>query len=188
MQNIGEEITGQYLRLCRHCEFIEYNLQTIDIQGKIDVVGINIEKRQIYFCEVATHLETGLQYTKNARPVNVDRLTHKFSKDIEYARKYFPDYELIVMLWSPIVKNAKDGSLNNQITDVEQIKQQINNKYGIKIIAIINNEYLKALNELRAIASITTEELKSPVMRYLQIEEKLKKHVEKINKKNISIN
>lgn len=179
MPNVGEEITGQYLRLCKHCEFVEYNLQTIDSQGEVDVIGINIEGRQIYFCEVATHLETGIQYTKNARPVNVERLTHKFSKDIEYAKKYFPDYELIVMLWSPIVKSARDGSKYNQMKDIEHVKQIIHEKYGINITAIINEEYQKALDELRHVALITTEELKSPIMRYLQIEEKIKRHLAK---------
>jgi hypothetical protein len=87
------------------------------------------------------------------------------------------------MLWSPIIKNSKEGSQNNQMRDVEQIKQNINNKYGTQIVAVINGEYLKALNELREIATLTTEELKSPVMRYLQIEGKLNRHIKRIESK-----
>jgi len=45
MQNIGEEIVGDWLKLCCGCEFVEYNLQTPDTQGEIDVVGINVKKK-----------------------------------------------------------------------------------------------------------------------------------------------
>ena len=38
MQNIGEEIAGEYLKVIKGCEFIEYNLHTPDVQGEIDVI------------------------------------------------------------------------------------------------------------------------------------------------------
>ncbi len=98
--NVGEEITSAYLQNIKGCEFIQRNLYTPDVQGEIDVVGIDLESRSIYVCEVALHLVTGLQYVKDSQPNNVDKLTDKFSKDIEYARKYFPDYEQHFMLWT----------------------------------------------------------------------------------------
>lgn len=183
MQNIGEEIAGQYLKYCRYCEFIDYNLQTVETQGEIDVVGINAKLKEIYLCEVATHLETGLQYTSNARPDNVERFIKKFSKDIEYAKKYFPDYRIHVMLWSPIVKRGKDNAKNDQARDVRQVLDEIEKKYGIEVEAVINQNFLDKLQELRDIAAEKTEELKSPVMRYLQIEEKLIRHIERQNRK-----
>ena len=83
MENAGEHIVGQYLQLIKKCDFVQYNLQTKTVQGEIDVVGINSEKREVYVCEVATHLETGLQYTKDNRPNNVQKLISKFKKDID---------------------------------------------------------------------------------------------------------
>jgi Holliday junction resolvase-like predicted endonuclease len=91
--NIGEEITAAYLQYIKGCEFIQKNLYTPDVQGEIDVVGIDLETRSLYVCEVAVHLVTGLQYVKNNQPNNVNKLADKFSKDIEYGRKYFPDYD-----------------------------------------------------------------------------------------------
>ena len=61
-----------------------FNLYTPVIQREIDVVGIDVNKKVIYVCEVAIHLITGLQYTKEKRPNNVNKLIEKFSKDIEY--------------------------------------------------------------------------------------------------------
>jgi hypothetical protein len=60
MQNLGEEIAGEYLKVIKGCEFIEYNLYTPDVQGKIDVVGIDVvgidvKNKKLYVCEVATH-------------------------------------------------------------------------------------------------------------------------------------
>ena len=89
MQNPGEELVGEYLKIILGCDFVEYNLYTPDIQGEIDIVGINASKKELYVCEVATHLITGLQYVKDKQPDNVDRFVKKFSKNIEYANKYF---------------------------------------------------------------------------------------------------
>ncbi len=44
MQNPGEEFVGEYLRHIRGCEFVQYNLQTTDVQGEIDVIGINMAR------------------------------------------------------------------------------------------------------------------------------------------------
>lgn len=57
-----EEICGEWLRHFCKCEFIQYNLKTPDIQGEIDVIGINLSDHIVYVCEVAIHLVTGLRY------------------------------------------------------------------------------------------------------------------------------
>jgi len=96
--NIGEEIVSAYLEYIKHCEFTQKNLNTPDVQGEIDVVGIDLEGKTIYLCEVAIHLTIGLQYVKNNKPNNIEKLVEKFSKDIEYAKKYFQDYKIHVMV------------------------------------------------------------------------------------------
>jgi hypothetical protein len=58
--NIGEEICGEWLRHVKKCEFIQYNLKTPNVQGEIDVIGLNMKNRVVYACEVAIHLITGL--------------------------------------------------------------------------------------------------------------------------------
>ncbi len=171
--NIGEEIVAAYLQYIKGCEFIQQNLYTTGVQGEIDVVGIDLESKTLYVCEVAIHLITGLQYVKNSQPNNVNKLTEKFSKDIEYANEFFPDYSKYFMLWSPIVKTSRAGAKFNQMADMEILKENINLHYGVHLELIINEAFAACLSELRKFARIETKELKSPVMRYMQVEERL---------------
>lgn len=175
--NIGEELVASYLENIKGCDFIQQNLYTPDVQGEIDVVGINLKEKKVYICEVAIHLLTGLRYVKDKRPNNVLKLTEMFSRDIEYANKYLADYERHIMLWSPIIKGSKEASKYNQEKDIAQISENIKNKYGLDIEFIVNERFLGCLKELREFARSKTEELKNPVFRLLQIEEALVKHV-----------
>jgi len=182
MNNIGEEIAGEYLRIFKECDFIQYNLYTPDIQGEIDVVGIDIKNKKVYLCEVAIHLITGLQYVKNKQPDNVDRFISKFNKSIDYAEKYFGEYDKQFMLWSPIVRNQGVTSKHNQFKDLKKVKEAIasTRKYDIELI--INHEFQECMQKLREHASNETKELKSPVLRLMQIESRLVKHLQKPNK------
>jgi len=175
--NIGEEIAGQYLKICRNCDFVEYNLYTTDVQGEIDVVGIDTKNRKVYVCEVAVHLG-GLQYNKNGKPDNYDRFIKKFEKDIAYANNRFDStYEKMYMLWSPVVRNSKEGSKYNQLVDVERVKQDLKSKHNIELQLVINKTFLDCLDELRLYVGGQTEEMKSPILRFMQIEYRLGIHV-----------
>lgn len=182
MENIGEALVGDYLKVILGCDFVEFNLYTPDVQGEIDVVGINAEKKELYICEVATHLETGLMYVnqKLKTPDNVDRFVKKFTKNIEYANKYFPEYKKRFMLWSPIVKNQKTGAKFNQTNDIEEIKRQLLEKFNVQIEVVCNHDYKKCFDELRQYALKESKELKSPVLRLLQIEQKLSRHLKRL--------
>jgi hypothetical protein len=175
--NIGEELVAAYLQHIKGCEFTQQNLYTPDVQGEIDVVGINLDQRTIYVCEVAIHLATGLLYTKGSQPNNVGKLTDKFSRDIEYAQKYFPDYSQHFMLWSPIIRRSKNGSVLNQERDIHEIGDCIRSKYGVSIEFVVNEDFQRRLVELRQYAGSKSEELKNPVLRLFQIEEALRKHL-----------
>ncbi len=175
--NVGEELVSSYLKHIKGCDFTQQNLYTPDVQGEIDVVGVNLKDKKVYVCEVAIHLLTGLRYVKDKKPNNVAKLTDKFSKDIEYANKYFPDFERHVMLWSPIIKSSKEESLYNQEKDILQIDAAIKSKYGVSIDFVVNKRFSDCLNELRVFAASKTEELKCPVLRLLQIEEALARHL-----------
>ena len=175
--NLGEEIVAAYLQYIKECEFIQQNLYTPDVQGEIDVIGINLKVQSVYVCEVAVHLTTGLRYVKNRQPNNVNKLTDKFSKDIEYANKFFVDYEKHFMLWSPIVKRPGDAAKHNQMRDIEEIKANLNEKYNVDLECVIDEVFADCLSELREYAKRQTKELKSPVLRFMQIGAYLKKHL-----------
>ena len=173
MENPGEHLVGQYLREVKKCDFIEYNLQTKFVQGEIDVVGINSSDKIVYICEVATHLETGLQYTKNNQPDNVDKLVKKFEKDIQYAKNNFKEFKHVFMFWTPIIKIPKKDTKHNQLNDINQIVSRIYKSTNVKIEVIYNQKFYECIQELRQKASITSQAMSSPIMRFLQIEEKL---------------
>ena len=148
-----------------------------EAQGEIDVVGISLKDKKVYVCEVAIHWTTGLQYVKAKRPNTINKLTEKFSRDIEYANKYFADYDKHFMLWSPVVKRRKDDSQYDQLVHLNAIDANIEGSYGVSIEFVVNERFLACINEMRAYAKTKTEDLKCPVMRLLQIEEHLSKHI-----------
>lgn len=175
--NIGEEICGEWLRNVKQCEFIQYNLRTPDVQGEVDVIGLNMKSRTVYACEVAIHLITGLQYNKGGQPDNVRRLTAKLRKDAAYVCKAFPDYTRVFMLWSPIVKNQRVGSKHNQTSHINEIARIIKSECDVQIELMVNRKFQEALQALRIVARDTTKEMDSSVMRYLQVEEFLAAHL-----------
>lgn len=180
MMNVGEQLVSSYLRYVRSCEFIQTNLYTVEAQGEIDVVGINLKEKKVYVCEVAIHLTTGLQYVKDKRPNNIQKLTDKFSRDIEYATKYFSEYERHFMLWSPIVKDSQGQAQYNQLGHLAVVKANIQEKYGVALECIVNEAFHSSLKELRQFAAAQTSELQCPLLRLLQIEELLGVHVTRI--------
>lgn len=175
--NVGEQLVSSYLRYIRKCDFIQTNLYTVEVQGEIDVVAINLKERMVYVCEVAIHLTTGLQYVKERRPNNVNKLVEKFSRDIDYARTYLGDYEHRFMLWSPIVKEKPGNAVYNQVGHLEEVRRQILVSHGVELECVVNDSFHEALIELRAYAGKQTSELQCPLMRLLQIEELLGRHV-----------
>jgi len=63
MINLGEELVAAYLENIKGCEFIQQNLYTPDVQGEIDVVGIDLETKSIYVCgsEIELHVSTHIK-------------------------------------------------------------------------------------------------------------------------------
>ncbi|MBU1643770.1 MAG: hypothetical protein KKA62_01750 [Nanoarchaeota archaeon] len=174
MEDPGEHLVGQYLKEIKNCDFVEFNLQTKKVQGEIDVVGINSSDKIVYICEVATHLG-GLQYVKNNQPDNVGRFIKKFEKDINYANNNFINFKKVFMLWTPIIIKPKKETKHNQWRDLENIEKHFKKKYNIQLEIIYNEGYYECINQLRTVAKNTTYAMTSPIMRFLQIEEKLKK-------------
>lgn len=84
------------------------------------------------------------------------------------------------MLWSPIVKNQV-GAKFNQTDDIAKIKNEISTRFGVDLQIVCNQDYMDCINKLRDYARTETKELKSPVLRLFQIEEKLTKHLKKLS-------
>lgn len=177
--NLGEEICGEWLRHLKGCDFVQFNVRTLDCQGEIDVIGINLDKKIVYACESAVHLTTGLQYTKEGSQNNEAKLTEKFRRGARYLAQKFPGYIHILMFWSPIVKNQKVGSKSNQVESVKAMAATLLQETGLVVELVINDQYREALANMRDHAADVSPEMLSPVMRLFQIEESLKHHLRK---------
>ncbi len=183
MENPGERLVGDYLRYIKGCDFVDFNVYTKKTQGEIDIIGVNHASRQAFICEVVTHLTTGIQYVKNARPDTSDRLIKKFLKDIQYGNDAFQGYSIQYMLWSPVVRQSSGKPEYDQFAHLVRLQQEIKAKTDITLVLVINAEFVQAIDELRTFAAQETKELKSPVMRLLQIEEWSRKNAAKTSNK-----
>ncbi len=181
MPNLGEEICGEYLKYVCKCEFVAYNVTNPDAHGEIDVIAINLDEMLIYVCEVAIHT-SGLQYVKDKKPDDYNRFVAKFDKDIRYAQKYFPNYKVRPMLWSPIVKISGKSAKYNTLVELEKVVQYVDRIHSLHLELTINNKFLSAITALRNHSDQETSEFKSNVMRMFQIEGTLRKHLDKLGR------
>ena len=61
-----EEFVGQYLTFVKKCDFVKYNESYIanlecekkqQNMGEVDVIGLNVKDKKLYFCEVTAELQ-----------------------------------------------------------------------------------------------------------------------------------
>ena len=175
---IGEAIVAGYFEYVKQCDFIQKNLKVSN--GEMDVCGIDLSNKTIYVAEVAIHLETGLAYTRNGKRVNTERIIEKFQKDISYIRERFPDYQHKFSFWSPIVRDKKRFTLQlSQLEEVIDAQCIIRENFNIEIELIINQEFLNRLKELKEVAGNIKAAIEdNPIVRFIQLEEKLKRHLQ----------
>lgn len=178
MPEIGEEVVGAYLKECLHCDFVEYNYDLGFKQAECDVVGASIADSLIYFCEVATHTG-GLQYVdpRTRKPATYERLLKKFTNDIEFAKKQFPSFRHQFMFWSPVVKVSREGAKYDAVAELKRLIADFERSHGAEIKLVINEEYADKLCRLREIALHKGADSAFSIVRFLQIEESLKRYL-----------
>lgn len=158
--DIGEYFVGAYLRLVENCDFVDYNVRTPnggrDGLNELDVLGIKIQTRVVYLCEVTTHI-CGLQYGKNYRDT-VLRIRAKHAWQRAYAQQYLPDFTPRYQLWSPVVS--------------PRVKTELARIENFEVVA--NGDYKNRVKELRGLARNETRNTQNPVFRVLQILEHLR--------------
>jgi hypothetical protein len=185
-KDFGEELVGAWLRLIVECDFVQYNVPLRGKQGEIDVIGINLNEKVAYICEVATHTG-GLNYVRGSLPDNVNKLTRKFQDDADYARQYLKDFQHKFMLWSPIVNVPLSKETKySQIRDLIDIRRNLQNSHQVNIEMVVNEIYLERVAELQHKAAEETAASEYPVFRLLQILHRLDEHVQKLQKRGIS--
>jgi argonaute-like protein implicated in RNA metabolism and viral defense len=189
MPEVGEMIVGAYLGSIKGCDLVQYNikLHRERSKGEIDVVAIDIRQKVAYFCEVATHVITGLQYVKDARPDNVRKLVDKFERDIQYAKAYFKEYAQHFMLWTPVVRKTRSkDAKGDQERDIAEIVEILSERHKVQLEVVSNELYSNCLKELRDYAGSITHDPDSPILRLYQIEDRVRRHLSHLNAQSVS--
>lgn len=159
---IGEYIVGAYLKLIEGCDVIDYNVRPtgggMKGLGELDVIGMNFKTNTVFICEVTTHLN-GLLYGKGNKGT-IKKIRDKHERQKEYAKEFLSGFKSKrFMLWSPRVPK---GAVINEISQISDLE------------LIINEEYTKRVDELRALARTTTSDCGNVFFRTLQILEHLR--------------
>lgn len=156
LTDVGEYFVGAYLRLIEKCDVVDYNVRQpgggLDGLGELDVVGLKLQEKRAFICEVTTHI--GGLHAK-APP----RLKEKHLRQKAYAKRYLKGFDCEYMFWSPYVP------IGARLDAIARIK-------GLKLV--VNKDYTAAINELRHRAKTESHDARNPVFRVMQILEHLR--------------
>jgi hypothetical protein len=163
MPEMGEYAVGAWLRLKGNCQIVTYD-QELNPTGRemneVDVIGLDLERRKAYFCEVATHLK-GVNYGEGNKD-SAERFEKKFDAALKYSLQCFQEWSVHLMLWAPYVP---EGILTNLL---QAMKQRFQDK-GVTVELVINDIYTMRINELREWAKDDIRDRGEPFYRVLQI-------------------
>lgn len=189
----GELLVGAYHQRVTGCEVVSYNNRSDEPgnQMEADVIAIDnggsAGERNIYVCEVVTHLDGGLysgtpddedgwwtefSNTKSYHH-SLETLWRKFLDDATYVEQTFPNAESYsFQFWAPAVTGWKNGGA--LIDGLDALSAKFAEETGEDFELIINQDYTSRINELCEKAEGDTSDYGSPAFRFLQILENLK--------------
>jgi len=152
---MGEYLVGAYLKLIKRCDFVAYNVRPkhrgLEGLAEMDVLGLyfgETDESSAYLCEVTTHLDGLLDKTLRT-------LAGKFERQRSYASSHLGTFRSIhYMFWSPVVPK---GRLTDGLAEFKDVE------------FVINAQYRTAVEELQALARVTTRDEGNPFFRALQI-------------------
>lgn len=151
----GEHIVGAYLQHIYRCGVILYNARPpggkLAGLSELDVIGLNLRDKAAFLCEVTTHLH-------GMRPQAVKKIEQKHVIQMQYAAEMLPGFSVRYMLWSPRVFPRQVAELRS-LTSSE---------------LVVNEDFTRAVEQLRAIARKAKHDTGNPFMRTLQILEHLR--------------
>ncbi len=160
--DVGEYIVGAYLKVIEGCDVIDYNARPagggVKGLGELDVIGMNFKTDTVFICEVTTHL-SGLLYGVGYDST-FKKVESKHKRQVAYAKESLRTFKnKRFMLWSPRVPK---GKLTEKLSSLKNLE------------LIINEEYTAKIDQLRAVAKKTTNDMGNPFFRTLQILEHLR--------------
>ncbi len=163
MTEMGEFLVGAWLKVVQKCDFIQYNdrLPGGHMQGlaEVDVIGLNLNSKEAYLCEVTTHLR-GLGIKDY--PTTMEKLKTKFLSDKNYADKMLKEFPTRhYMFWSPVVPEGQ------YTVGLNELKKELEKDLNLELV--INRQYAERVEQLKNEAHEKHEDTGNPAFRLLQI-------------------
>jgi hypothetical protein len=159
MMEIGESLVAAYMRHVRGCDLILTNVHLSDIQGELDVIGLErSEPQRLWLCEVTTHIRGMNNPTKRTA---AQRAIAKIDRAVGFASDVFPNAEPHFEIWSPIVRPGL-------ITELDSVVAQFEAR-GIALAIVANKGYTQRLQALVECARKSTADTGNDAFRMLQI-------------------
>ena len=123
---------------------------------ELDVLGFKFETEEVFLCEVTTHI-TGLLIGTQQK--TIQKIKDKHERQKRYAKDHLQKFKTFhFMFWSPVVSTG--------------IKRELEQITGFELV--INGEYKKRIDQLKALAKVTSYDAANPFFRTLQILEHLR--------------
>jgi hypothetical protein len=189
---LGELLVGAYHQVWNKCEVVSYNNRSAEQgnQMETDLLAFNNQpesgKRQIYVCEVVTHLDGGLysgspddtdgwwmDYSNtDSYHYSLETLWRKFRDGHRYTSQTFPEAEYSFQFWAPAVTGGHNyGYL---IQGLDRLAEEFENETGEELELVINGRYTDRIKKLCEEAEGDTSNYGSPAFRFIQILKNLK--------------
>lgn len=163
MLDIGESLVGSYLRYVEGCDFVVYETRGAG-QGEIDVIGMRLQDRKVWLCEVAIHL-AGLEYGSGYAGSR-DKVRQKLDRAEELAKKLFSGQEITYAFWSLRVPKGLAAMLEELTHEYEA--------RGLNVEFVINERFTAQISKLRKAAAADVKATSEPAYRLLQVLEHLR--------------
>ena len=161
MIDIGESLVGSWLRYVAGCDVVVYGTR-LPNQGEIDVLALKLETRDVFVCEVATHLD-GLLY-RDGNGGTAAKVAKKVESGVKFAEKSFPEHRRHYMLWSPKVGPTLTSLLDDVVSTFSTPSGD-----GATLEIVANDRYRERLQDLVDGARQTTSHTSEEAFRMLQI-------------------
>jgi hypothetical protein len=158
--DVGESLVGSYLRYIVGCDIVAYNVHTPDVQGELDVIGIQTATpRTVWLCEVVTHLRGTLYAGGYAG--TVEKIRDKIGRARNFATTTFSGDLHRYEIWSPIVPSGVAQQFDELAAEFST--QELDVEF------VINRRYTERVEELVAHARGSFKATNEPAYRLLQI-------------------
>lgn len=171
--DVNELLVSAYLEHVKACDVVDVHETLGETRKSVDVLGVNTRQWRVYACLVENHVWHAEGSVGSASASAIARSVAQCRQMIAHVDRQYEGFEAEFMFWMPAIT---DGSLNiekrpsdllNEIVTLVQLE------CGVTLKTIANEQYLFRMKQLRHAIGSSQKIFKDPVLRFIQMEERL---------------